>query len=116
MRHHSMLKFKGTNDATKIVGSLVIGTAVGMAVGALMAPRGGAETRRKIVDKGKDLYSSVKDEIRSFVHKDGEEIADKMHEYGVDMREQVESGAEEARNKAEEYTDEAKRKLDEELG
>lgn len=44
----------------KIAGSFLVGLAAGAAIGILMAPAKGSETRRKIAEKGEDLVDALK--------------------------------------------------------
>jgi gas vesicle protein len=101
MRNLTMLKFNRPGaKATRIVGSLVVGTAVGMAIGTLLAPESGAETRRKIAEKGNDMLASVKDEFRNLVktvkkeaHEQKEQVTENAEEYADDFRESMEPEA-----------------------
>ena len=43
------------NGASKFLGGLLIGTAIGTAVGILFAPRSGRETRQALKNSAKDL-------------------------------------------------------------
>jgi len=51
----------------KLIGGLIAGTAIGIAVGILLAPTSGEKTRKKIVDGSMklkdDLMASVNDSI-----------------------------------------------------
>lgn len=46
-------------SSSKVIISFLVGAAVGGALGILLAPDKGAETRRKIVEKGSDLGDSI---------------------------------------------------------
>jgi gas vesicle protein len=54
------LKSKYMSNSKVLVGFLV-GAAVGGALGILLAPDKGVETRRKIMEKGGDLSDSISD-------------------------------------------------------
>lgn len=56
-----------SNDSIKLVGALLLGAAVGGALGILMAPDKGSETRKKILAKGDDLTDSLKDRFQVFL-------------------------------------------------
>ncbi|MES2811445.1 MAG: YtxH domain-containing protein [Bacteroidota bacterium] len=53
----------------KVVLGMLGAAAVGAAVGVLLAPDKGSETRKKIAAKGKDLKDSVKTNIGSLSEK-----------------------------------------------
>ena len=46
-------------SSSKVIISFLVGAAIGGALGVLLAPDKGAETRRKIVEKGSDLGDSI---------------------------------------------------------
>jgi len=47
------------NNNSKILLGFLVGAAVGGALGILLAPDKGSETRRRIVEKGNDLGDSL---------------------------------------------------------
>jgi gas vesicle protein len=49
------------NNNSKILLGFIAGAAIGSALGILMAPDKGSETRRRIVEKGNDLGDSLSD-------------------------------------------------------
>ncbi len=49
------------NNSGKLIGSLLLGAAVGGALGILFAPEKGSRTRREILNKGKDLTEDLTD-------------------------------------------------------
>lgn len=62
------------NNNSKILLGIIAGAVIGGALGILLAPDKGSETRRKIVEKGNDLGDSlssfsdtVKDKINDVV-------------------------------------------------
>ncbi|WP_246073853.1 YtxH domain-containing protein [Fluviicola chungangensis] len=64
---------KKSGNASKIVGSLVAGAAVGLAAGILLAPDKGKNTRAKLMKDAEDRTDKLKDKAN-----DGMElIADK---------------------------------------
>jgi gas vesicle protein len=49
------------SNTSKILLGFIAGAAIGGALGILLAPDKGSETRRKIVEKGSDLGDSITD-------------------------------------------------------
>lgn len=58
---------KSTNNAGQLIGVLVLGAAVGGALGVLFAPAKGSETRKKIVSQGDELTSAMKSKFNDFL-------------------------------------------------
>ncbi len=56
-----------TSSTGKIIGALVIGTAVGALLGILFAPAKGSRTRKAISDKGEDFVEDIKDRFDEFL-------------------------------------------------
>ena len=74
------------NNVSKILVGFIAGAAVGGAVGILLAPDKGSETRRRIVERG----SEMGDSLSSF----GETVKDKFN----DVVEGVKSGFNKSKN------------------
>lgn len=55
-------------ESTKIVKAVLIGTAIGAAIGIFLAPAKGCETRKKIAEKGEDFINAIKDNFSSFIN------------------------------------------------
>lgn len=55
------------SKAGVIVGSLLIGAAIGGVIGVLFAPDKGSNTRKKIAGKTQDFSNTVKDKINALV-------------------------------------------------
>jgi len=64
-------------DTKKLIGGLIAGAAIGIAVGLLLAPRSGVKTRKKLMNGSlrmkDDVLSSVEDSLdtlrKQFNHK-----------------------------------------------
>jgi len=52
---------------SKLLLGILVGAAVGGALGILLAPDKGSETRRKIMEKGADLGDSIKGKFNDVV-------------------------------------------------
>ncbi len=57
---------KPTNNNGKLVGALLVGAAIGGALGILFAPDKGSVTRKKIASKSGDISDSIKDTFNDF--------------------------------------------------
>lgn len=56
-----------SSDVKKVVGALLIGTAVGAAIGILFAPAKGKDTRKAIAEKKEDFTDSMTDKFNEFL-------------------------------------------------
>lgn len=73
-----------SSDTKKVIGALLVGTAIGAALGILFAPEKGSRTRQKISDSGEDLAEMLKDRFNAFlegVKEQYESIRTKATEY-----------------------------------
>jgi len=71
------------NNLGKIVGSLLVGAAIGGILGILFAPEKGSKTRKKITGKTEDFTNSLKDKFNSFLEdakKEFEEVKEKAED------------------------------------
>jgi gas vesicle protein len=50
-----------SNSNGKLIGALLVGAAIGGALGILFAPDKGSETRKKLMAKGTDLKNDLKE-------------------------------------------------------
>lgn len=76
------------NNTGKLIGTLVLGAAIGAALGILFAPAKGSETRKKITGKSDDLADAMKDKFNDFledIKKEATAAKDKTQEF---MKEQ----------------------------
>ena len=63
-----------SNNSGKLIGAVLLGAAIGGALGILFAPDKGSETRKKISTKGNDLTDSMKEKFGEFVDKFKKEV------------------------------------------
>ncbi len=63
-----------SNNTGKLIGALLIGAAVGAALGILFAPDKGSETRKKIAGKTGDLTDSLKKTLASLIEESKKEF------------------------------------------
>lgn len=73
---------KQSNDTGKLIGALLLGTAIGAALGIIFAPDKGSETRKKILAKGDDLTDAMQEKINLFlveVKKEVDAVKDKAN-------------------------------------
>jgi len=55
------------NNTTLFIGGLILGAAIGGALGILFAPDKGSETRKKISRKGNEIAGEMKEKFNDFV-------------------------------------------------
>jgi len=70
-----------SNNTGKLIGALLLGAAIGGALGILFAPDKGSETRKKILSKSDDLTDALKEKLNDFMEelkKEAETVKDKM--------------------------------------
>ncbi len=58
---------ENSNNSAKLIGALLVGAAVGAALGILFAPDKGSETRKKIAGKTSDLTDSLQEKFQAFL-------------------------------------------------
>jgi gas vesicle protein len=73
---------ENSNEVTKIVGSMLVGAAIGGVLGILFAPHKGSKTRDKLMAKGEEIkdliadqFTEVMDQIGTNTHQN---LADKI--------------------------------------
>ena len=74
---------KNSNNNGKLVGALLLGAAIGGALGILFAPEKGSDTRKKLYAKSDGLTDAMKEKIQDFIdefRKDKEVVEDKANE------------------------------------
>lgn len=57
-----------SGNNTKLIGALLLGAAVGVAIGVLLAPDKGAETRKKIAEDAEDLKHEAEEEVQEVIN------------------------------------------------
>ena len=65
---------ENSTDTGKVIGALLVGAALGGALGILFAPDKGSRTRRKLMAKGNDLTDSIRDKFDEFLEGVKEQI------------------------------------------
>lgn len=94
-----------SNDAGKFFGGLMIGTAIGAAMGILFAPRSGRETRQVLKRSAQDL-PQLAEELSSNVQYQAERITEQaqrtLDDAMVRLQEAIATGQEASRKLQEE--------------
>lgn len=76
-----------SNNTGKVIGALLLGAAIGGALGILFAPSKGSETRKRILSKGEDLTDALEEKFKDFldeVKKEAEVVKEKVVEFSMD--------------------------------
>ena len=64
---------KSNHNTGKIIGALLVGAAIGGALGILFAPDKGSVTRKKLFSKGEELKDTLKEKYNGLL--DGQKIS-----------------------------------------
>jgi gas vesicle protein len=63
-----------SNNTIKMVGALLVGAAVGGALGILLAPGKGSDTRKKIIGKTDDLNDALHEKFKTLLDEVKKEV------------------------------------------
>lgn len=80
---------ENSNNTGKLIGVLLLGAAIGGALGILFAPDKGSETRKKLLAKGGDLSDEMKEKLNNFLDEtrnEFESTKEKVREFAMDGR------------------------------
>lgn len=97
-----------SSSTTKVVGALVVGAAVGAALGVLFAPKKGSETRQDIADNAKKMSKNLRDKFQGQVDDLKNQVA-KAEKF-------IQDNVSDARNTAEDKIATAKNNIENKIG
>jgi gas vesicle protein len=75
---------ENSNNTGKLIGALILGAAIGGALGILFAPDKGSETRKKLLANGDDLSEAFKLKMKALqeeVKKEVEKVKAKANDF-----------------------------------
>lgn len=84
---HSSQRVSGTRNQNKIlmeaknlIGGLIVGAAMGVAAGLLLAPRSGEQTRRKLVKGSLKIKKEFQNNIVNYIDESVDSLRDQLNE------------------------------------
>ena len=83
---------ENSNNNAKVIGAIMVGAAIGGALGILFAPDKGSETRKKIVGNTDELTDAIKEKFNIFL----EDIKKEVESIKGKANEMIESGTSKA--------------------
>lgn len=84
-------------NAKKLIGGLIAGTAIGIAVGILLAPTSGQKTRKRIVDGSLKLKDDVMTSVDDSIEKIRKQINSKIDQLTKSGKEVINHASEKAK-------------------
>lgn len=87
------------DNSKNFFGTVILGLAVGVAIGILIAPDKGTETRKRLFNGAQDLADDLKEKLK--------EGTDKFN----DLKEMAEERISELKERATEYTEKSQKSL-----
>jgi gas vesicle protein len=108
----------------RFLGALMLGSAVGAAIGVLYAPDKGERTRRKLMAKGTDMTDALSEKFNTFLDSVREEVTHAQHAASsafksaknsvsntvTDLKDRAETTYDDAKQKAGQMAEAAKNK------
>lgn len=83
-----------TNDPKNLIGGFIAGAAVGIAVGMLLAPSAGKETRQKIVDSSVKLKEDLVGSVNESIEKLKDQFTGKVDQLAKEGKQKVDYASE----------------------
>ncbi len=77
------------SDSVKVIGGVLLGAAIGGALGILFAPHKGSKTRKRIMSKGSHLSDAIQDKFEDLMDDVKEEVASIKHNLHVRMDDEL---------------------------
>jgi gas vesicle protein len=75
---------ENSNNSGKVIGALILGAAIGGALGILFAPDKGTRTRKKLFDQSGELTDALTEKFNDFLERGKDEldnVKEKTNEY-----------------------------------